>query len=170
MSDLLKPEVIISVIALIISITTFIIQNSNSKKSVMPYGNIICRDWEEEVSVKIKNAGIGPLIFNNLKVTDSEGQASTTIIDFMPELPANILWADYLASIEGQVLSPGEELVLIKAHRDEVEAPSDAEDVLKEIIFSSFRNDVRIILANLTIEIEYSDIYGKKFTNTKKLD
>lgn len=170
---ILKPEYIMSALALIISIASLWSQRRHNINSVRPIGVIDCFDAEDNIYVKIENAGTGPLLFTKLEVSNSKGKIEPNIINHMPLHPPEILWRDFLLSVDDVVLAPGDEVTLIQLSIDNVaigvdEAAGGA--VLQEIIFAPFRKDVRAALAELTVTIQYVDIYDKSFKTIKKLN
>lgn len=151
------PMPLIATLALIVSIVSIFIgaialkiQRTHNRKSVKPIGNIMFSDYENNLAVNIKNSGVGPLIIKNLKVKNKNKEIKNNIIDFMPPHPPDLPWSNYFANPIDFVIPPGEKLNLIKL---------STEDITE--LFATFRDDVRRALMDLSIELEYKDIYDK---------
>lgn len=171
--NILKPEYIISILALIVSIVALRSQRKHNVNTLKPIGIVECRDGEDDIYVQIKNAGSGPLLFKNLKVYNSIGKVEGNVVKLMPRLPEYIPWSDFLVSAENKALSPGNVIPLIHLSKSNIKLDADllgSNGVVEEDVFSPVRKEVRKALSELTIKFEYSDVYGNNFTTSQKLD
>lgn len=131
----------------------------NQERTVRPVGRIVFGNYEDVIEVKIRNNGLGPMIISSMKVIKN-GISKNTLIDWMPELPDDVSWTDYVGDISGFSLSPNQELNLIKFEVNE--------EYWKE---EEFRDKLRNELSDIEIMIEYKDIYDKEMPElTRKLD
>ena len=139
---------IVSIVSIYIGARALKIQRTHNIKSVKPIGNIVFSDYEDHLAVNIKNAGVGPLIIKSLKVKNKNNEMKNNVIDFMPQHPPDLPWTNFFANPEDFVIPAGEKLNLIKLTTEDI---SDT--------FAIFRNTVRESLMDLSIELEYKDIY-----------
>ncbi len=158
------PEAIVALLALFVSIFSIYqgikslkIQREHNEKSVRPIGKIIFSDYENLIAVKIKNAGIGPLILKNLRVLNSKNEIKTNVVDWMPQIPQGMSWSHYAKPPPGVVISQGETLSLLELKGE-----------VGNKLFENFRHEVRRALKELTIELEYMDIYEKQMPTYKR--
>lgn len=152
------PSVFIASLALLLSVTSIfvaaislIIQRQHNRKSVMPIGKFEASDYEDSLSVTIKNSGVGPLIIESVEISQPNGQSTDNLIEVMPNMPSSLCWSGFACNLEGDTVLPGEELELLKLEGH----PSDPE-------FAQFRDQVRKKLSSLVATLEYKDIYGTK--------
>ena len=143
--------VIISVISLITSIVFSRLQMKHNKNSVRPISSITVSDYEDDIAVKIKNVGTGPLMIKALKFKDNL-QESSVLISMMPKI--NQLWRTFTEAVDGRTIPVGGELVLL-------ELIPESEEV---------KSEVRSKLAKITVILCYEDIYGTKFEDQRTLD
>ncbi len=80
------------------------------------------------------------------------------IISWMPAPPDGISWDTFYDNLDGLSIPPNEEAVLIRLLGD-----------VKDELFSGFRDEVRKVLRNLEIVVQYRDIYSRKMP-TKEAD
>ena len=143
-----------------------------------PLGFINASDFENEIAVSLKNSGLGPLLITNFKAINSRGEIENSVIDWMPVLPKNITWGNFFGNPIGYVIEVGSEVELIKIGTEninydgnEVAATMSQNEKFNINAFSETRDDIRKALSDLTIELEYEDIYGNKMPIvSRKLD
>jgi len=147
------------------------------ERSFRPLAYINAEDFETRIFVGIKNSGLGPLLIKNVLVTNSKGETKINLIDWMPQLPTNITWTNFFGNPIGYVIQAGEEVPLIELSAENLnfDGTELADAPLSETILIDFfsipRDSVRKALADLTIELEYEDIYGNQMPSAKrKLD
>jgi len=149
------------------------------ENSLRPLAYIYVEDFENRIYVGIKNAGLGPLLIMEFRVTNTAGQTINNIMDFMPDLPENYFWTNFFGNPIGFVIKEGTDMVLL-----EIEATNlslDGPDLAGEEAnltedfyinaFSDIRDRIRQSLSELTVELDYEDIYENKMpTVQRKLD
>lgn len=59
---------IVSICSIILGVIALAIQRDHNRKSVKPICSILRSDYEDRISVRIKNAGVGPLIVEKISV------------------------------------------------------------------------------------------------------
>jgi len=119
-----------------------------------PFGQIICGDYEDLIQVKLKNCGLGPLIITNIIVTHSNGTISNNLVKQMPALPQNFSWTDFVVDGRQFAVARDTEINIIKIEND-----------TDDPVFSNYKTQLRQTLRNLTIEVQYNDIYGRPMTS-----
>ena len=72
----------------------------------------------------------------------------------MPVLPQNFSWTDFIIDGRQFAVAKDTEINIIKMEHD-------ADDN----VFAGYRTQLRQTLRHLTIEIQYSDIYGRPMTS-----
>jgi len=160
-------SLIISIVAVIVSIVFAVSKIRHNKKSVLPIALIDFNDREDYISVEIRNVGIGPLIIRKLKVYKSKDKGlfkkrktKSNLIDWLPQNPEELFWSDFVKHVEVFTIPVGDRLFLIEIKFN---------DEHKKIE-NDFRTELRRELKELTIEIEYEDIYKKKFKEKRDCD
>ncbi|MET4576205.1 hypothetical protein [Ottowia thiooxydans] len=139
-----------------ISISAARSQREHNRLSVRPLAEVTVADYEDSLRVKLTNNGTGPLIV--LAVTVSDGsKALDSLIEWMPSLPEHRPWNTFSHALCRRSLQPGAEIVLLEL------AEHDG-----EINFPQCRDRVRQALAPLTVNIEYTDIYGTMLPPCRK--
>jgi hypothetical protein len=156
-----NPEsstIIIAFIALILSFCSTILalwsvwlQRKHNHVSVRPIAASILANYIDNLAVKIKNNGLGPLIIKKFFVQKGNNILGDNLIDLMPQNPENVPWRDFAKGINSHILSPGEELCILELKTEEISEE-----------FIEFRNEVRMTLAPLSIKIEYENIYEER--------
>jgi hypothetical protein len=136
-----------------------ILANQIQKQQIRPVGNIILGDYENHLYVDLRNGGLGPLIVKSLKVKNSNSIEKINIIEFMPNNPNRGFWDNYINRIDERVIAPSDKINLIRLRTD-----------LENNNQIKFRDSVRKHLATLTIQVEYTDVFGNaQPTLTKSL-
>jgi len=141
---------IVSLLSIILTFLALALQRRHNFKSLTPIASIPIGDYENELTVKIRNTGVGPLIVEQFIAFD-ESQEKDDIISWMPETPEGINWTTFYDDLDGLCIAPNQDAVIIKLSGD----PSDKR-------FVSFRNEVRRALSRLTVKVKYKDIYDRQ--------
>lgn len=146
---------IVSLISIILTVVTIAMQRTHSRKSMMPIGQITVGDYENQISVRLRNDGAGPMIVEKVTVTRSDGHGAATLalIEFMPKLPKAYSWTSFVRDITDRPISPEKDVTLILLEGD----PADEK-------FVRARQSVRKALSELNIKVEYKNIYGEKMS------
>jgi len=117
-------------------------QRTHNFNSVKPILQLDFGDYEDSIFVDLYNNGVGPGIITKIKVTNSNGHIENDLIAYFKDLP----WAcnAFTTRLEGYAISPNCEICLFETeNRDKHKA------------------EIRNILKDLHIEVEYIDIYNR---------
>jgi len=147
---------ITSIISIIVGVIALCIQRSHNKKSVRPIGTINLSDFLNRICIKIANNGTGPMIITACKTVKEDGEEKPYPIDWMPP---EIVWTTFRKGLEDCAVYSGDSLTLLQLEIDK-DNPQEAK----------VRDEIREILKDLELQINYLDIYGKKFVVKRKLD
>jgi hypothetical protein len=140
----------VSFLSIMLTALTLWMQRVHNFKSVIPIAHISVSDYENQITVKLKNNGIGPMIIEQFIVSDGQKEKDD-IISWMPDLPNGLFWNTFRGNPAGVAIPSNEEMIMIQLLGD----PSDRK-------FSEFRNQVRHALSRLTVRVKYKDIYGRR--------
>ncbi len=138
---------VVSAISLYVAHATLKHQRRHNVLSVTPIPHVSVGDYENRITVKIRNDGTGPLIVKRVSVGDGN-QVENALIDWMPALPDGMYWTTFVGEMSNRSIAQGREVTLL-------ELEGDASDP----IFASVRDVVRVSLAPLTVHVEYTDVY-----------
>ena len=159
-------SLIISVVAVVISVNTYHSQKEYNSNSVRPILDIIFGDYENNLHVSIDNHGVGPAIVNDVICTRKKGdriENEKCLVDLIPtqmdiktghgirEIDLGVL-TDFVEDIRGRAIPPGGRVVLLQKKDPD-------EDQLYAL---------RCVLKDCSLEIDYTDIYGEKAWETKR--
>lgn len=156
-------SILISIVAVFISIQTFRSQKEQNKNSVRPILNVSVGDYEDNIYVRLQNNGVGPAIITHIQCNVNGknpriiGPNDGSLISNIPLMAyfkdgskvTNVPLNQYLTfasgeAMENRALAPGDSITLIQ-----VENP----DELK-------KTALRYWLKDCTVSFEYMDIYG----------
>lgn len=128
---------------------TFALQRTHNQKSLKPYLYVAPYDYENCLKVFIKNEGVGPAVVKKIKVQRNEYEAKTCIYKWLPsKLPGKMVYAEYFTRSGDFVLKQGGCEAMLEIRLD----PQNLEEVEE-------REKIRGILRELTVIIEYEDVY-----------
>jgi hypothetical protein len=96
----------VSAVSLFIGRATLKHQRTHNVLSVKPIPIVTVADHEDSLRIKIRNHGSGPLIVTDLRVSDGTS-VEKAIIDWMPDLPDELLWTNFAGPIKDRSLLPG---------------------------------------------------------------
>jgi len=91
------------------------------------------------------------MIVENLVVMrtgKNDERTKKAIIEFMPKLPGRYTWSAFVRDISGRAISAKDHITLVLLQGD----PDDD-------AFVAIRRDVRRALSNLSVTVEYTNIY-----------
>lgn len=143
--------VVISIISIVFTTIFSILQIRHNRNSVRPISSIQVRDYENLLAVNISNVGTGPLTITKLRAS-SDNVEVPALIELMPNIEQD--WSTFIGSADGRTLPVGGKITLI-----EIEPENDM-----------IKKSIRCSLSKITISLEYTDIYGTKFYDERKLD
>ncbi|OGT83126.1 MAG: hypothetical protein A3G96_03385 [Gammaproteobacteria bacterium RIFCSPLOWO2_12_FULL_52_10] len=141
----------ISMVSLYVSHATLKIQRRHNVLSVKPIPMVSVADYEDRLTVKILNNGSGPLIIKDVQVK-KESQVRESLVDWMPSLPDGMYWATFAGPVKNRSILPGNEIKLLELNGDHSEKK-----------FKEVRDNCRAALCQLTVVLEYTDVYGSAF-------
>jgi hypothetical protein len=141
---------VISIAAILLTVITIRIQREHNTLSTRPICFIDLFDYGNHTSVELYNGGIGPMIINEIKVSRGVDYKEN-IIEWMPKIDEGLRWKNYNSDMKLSVIAAATSLTMIAF---------DAEEENNEAV--SFRNKIRKIMSELTVEVTYSNIYDKQ--------
>jgi len=133
----------ISFLSIIVGAFTLWIQHRHNRLSVRPICVISLADYENRITIKIKNAGMGSMIIKSILTSDNHGTKKEYPIDWMP---VGITWAGFRRGLKKHAIKEGGEIILLEY------IPKEKSDLNK--------TQIRSTLQDLTITVTYEDIYG----------
>jgi hypothetical protein len=152
-------NVVIAAVAVIVAVISIRFTNAGIKfqrehnvLTVRPIPFIALADFENHIRVRIRNDGTGPMIVKKVSAREI-GKAAKfdEIVSYMPDLPANMSWANFSSGEVGSIPVGGEvillELLINVAKPEQI----------------AIRDACRSALSELEVGVEYSDIYGTEF-------
>lgn len=148
---------IVSVIATVLAVWSAIVQRRHMRLSVQPIAAIPISDYEGEIEVSLSNKGLGPMRIKSLQIRNNKGMVHKNLVNHMPSLGAEISWSTFYNSVDGAALEPGKRLILLALRGD-----SDSSS------FRKCRDEVRKALKDLTVRVEYEDLYGTTMESVEK--
>ncbi|PSB82542.1 hypothetical protein C5F64_15660 [Photobacterium damselae subsp. damselae] len=157
----LKPSEIIAICAVIVSVISLVVANktlkaqrTHNKLSLRPIVHISKGDYEDKIFVKVKNYGLGPLIIKSCEI-NKFGQQYDTLVESLGDKALEIVWDTFAANIDGRVLAPQNEFILIEATFED-----DFDDRIKK--------EIRRSLASTTITVQYTCVYGETYPEERE--
>ena len=142
-----------------ISHRTFKLQRTHNIKSVIPILQIGQWDYENNLCVDLRNSGSGIAMVKKICVSNKKEESKTSIYDWLPKkLNDNMNYQEYWTGYKDFVIQPGQIIKLI-----EIPVDTDNENEKKQ------REEIRAILRQLTIQIQYYDIYDNRM-NDKNME
>lgn len=149
----------VAVLSMAFGIIALLIQRSHNKKSVMPLGFISLADYENRLCIKVTNNGTGPMIIEKVSTfqTKNKSNAMEYPVDWFANM--KIVWSTYRKSLENFTIAANSHSELLEyVVNEHNENPEE------------LRNQIRGILSELTICVEYKDIYGKRYVMKRELN
>ena len=143
----------VSFLSIVLTTVSLWMQRTHNRKSFLPIGYIAVGDYEDDILVRLRNDGNGPLIVESMTVfpTGNQDEHKSSIIAFMPDLPGDYAWTTFVSDIKGSAISPAGHITLIELKGDPGEKNFEA---AKEI--------VRNHLALLSVTIAYRNVYNDR--------
>lgn len=137
---------------------TFHLQRIHNVKSVRPILLIGQWDYENKIIIDLRNQGPGVGIVKNVRVYKNDNDVKTCIFHWLPErLPGDMNYKEYWTGYKDFAIKAGEIFKLIELLID----TSKPDEI-------ATREAIRGILRQLTIEVDYEDIYENKMTKLIK--
>lgn len=127
-------------------------QERHNHLTVRPIPFVGLADFNYMTGVKVTNDGSGPLIIKCISVTDRTGASYPDVLSWMPPLPDGLHWSQFTSHIINRAVLPASELILLQLEGDP-----------EEERFADFQKECRKVLAGLTVQFWYTDVYENIF-------
>jgi hypothetical protein len=138
--------VALSLVAFGLAVWTAFVQRQHNRLSVRPLAQVLVRDLDGHIQVKLCNNGTGPLIIKKLRVHKPSYKPVDSLIAAMPE---EGVWRFFIGNADGRSIRPGAWINMLDLRYGSSPAEVD------------FAQAVRASLQHLTIHVKYCDIYRK---------
>lgn len=148
--------VFVSFLSVVLALRALAVQRNHNRLSVRPLAFISRADYEDRLSVKIHNNGVGPLIITSLQVSDGKTNEES-VIEWMASLTNDVTWDTFTKDLKGRSLAPRDEIVLLQFSGD-----------IADPHFREIRDRCREVLRHLTIKLEYQDIYEQRMKPSER--
>ena len=143
---------IVSTMSTIVIYKTFKLQRTHNIKMIKPIIQVSQWDYENNLLIDLRNNGLGPAHVDKVTVFKNELEEKTCVYHWLPQkLPGTMNYKEYWTGYEKFIVPTNTIFKLI-------EIPVDTE-VKKQV---KCREEIRSILRQLKIKIEYSDLYGNR--------
>lgn len=145
----------ISVLALLATFYQLYLQRVHNEKSLRPLGQIDLIDINNQVSVRVVNNGMGPMIIDRLNFF-REGNSYTNIDDCLT-LDSRSYQRIPVNETLQKIILPNASLDVFSTEFEAHEEETNIENALKQ-------------LAIITVRVYFRDIYDNRFTMERNLD
>jgi hypothetical protein len=149
---------IASTVSIVIAIISMKLQRTHYRKTLLPIGSLSLGDYENELFVRLRNDGAGPMIVDDVSVhrIGKDEKVGSALIDFMP---AGLSWNTFVKDIRGRAFAPGKHIDLVAIDGDDQDSQ-----------FANARRQVREALSTLSVGVYYQSVYGDKKVVKRSLD
>ncbi len=118
--------------------------------AVKPFCRTHSSDYVNEIKVVVRNYGLGLAKIKTIAIADSHGECVQDLIKLMPSQPEGLYWSDFTINGFSYIPAGGEvNLIWMKGKKD-------------DLVFSSFRDEVREALSKVSVTIIYTDIFDNE--------
>ncbi len=155
---------LIALMGIIITFMLGLISDKRNKINVQieqekhkPMLNIDYWDGEHMIYLKMTNKGSGPLIITNYQVNSNKKDAKGLYWVIPPIFGS---YRNFTGNQKDKVLGPGEEAELLLMEYDKGSVTSNQ--------WASNLKDLRSVLKNVEIIVDYDDVYGKRMLTYKR--
>jgi hypothetical protein len=143
---------VVSFVSVFFTVLTLWVQRRHNILSVRPLAQIALGDYEDELFVRLRNQGVGPLLVQSIDIYDRNGKfVGHDLVRQLPLPPERLAWADYTMFFPGMAVPAGSNMVLFQ-FKGSATNPE----------FVAHRDEIRAALSALRLEIVYRDVYGKR--------
>jgi hypothetical protein len=152
----------VSICSLVLTVTNISMQRAHNRKNVIPIAYITVGDYENHTFVRLRNYGIGPMLIEKAIIAQKGkgDETGSTLIECMPDLPDGYYWKDFVEEVTNRAIPANGEITLVEFEGD-----------MSDKKYKEIRKDVRGALANLTVTVEYRNVYGERMPSvTRTLD
>jgi hypothetical protein len=119
--------------------------------TIRPLANIMVGDYEKHVFVKVVNNGAGSMIIKSITINNSPQPLNIALSE---ALPKDIRWRHFTSGYAVRSVPAGREFVLVDLHSSTYTGVNAGK-------FAGDRDLVRRELGNITVRVEYTDMYNK---------
>ena len=155
----MKPELVIAGCAVFVSLVSLGTSiyfswctRDHNKRSVRPRPYVLPSDFENQMSVRLWNNGLGPLILRKVLALHEKKGSEGHLIDLIPSPPEDLYFNNFAKVRCGRTILAGQSLDLLDLGVDENNANA-----------VSYRDQLRDFLGHVVVLIEYTDIYESTF-------
>ncbi|MBL7921199.1 MAG: hypothetical protein JNJ40_12850 [Bacteroidia bacterium] len=153
-------SVIVAIISFILTVATILQTRKHNRKSLRPIISINPFDYSNCIKIELINEGVGPAIIKKIVVEKNEHERKSSVYNWMPSLPKGLHYSNYLTRDQNIAMIPGKIIEVICIKLD------PQVDNQRE-----FREQMRGVLRQLTVKIEYTDVYNSTFQSyNRKFD
>ncbi|RWZ88170.1 MAG: hypothetical protein EO766_09265 [Hydrotalea sp. AMD] len=153
-------SLIVAWLSFILTIVTIFQTRKHNRNSLKPIINVNPFDYSNCILIELVNEGVGSAIIKKITVEKNDYEKKQNVYSWMPDLPEGISYQNYLTRDRDIPMQAGKVIKVIEIKND----------VFKDTQ-RKFREEMRGVLRQLTIKIEYTDVYESKFPiYTRKLD
>ena len=142
----------------IIAICIAIKQNKIHKETNKPYCNINCVDCAQNITIRIKNNGMGAMTIKSFLICGKD--SNVQYYNFSSCISEDIALTYYSVDIIGRSIAPKDGLTLLEK--------KDEEKVIDLAVKGEYEK-LRKELKKYILKLEYIDMYGKKHVKEKDL-
>jgi hypothetical protein len=157
-SVLAAAAVFLSLVSLFVSLAALRHQRQHNQLTVRPLAYVTLGDYEDQLFVKVRNNGTGPMIVNSIKIIGASAPSQPLIVA-MPKLLPKVFWTNFVEDCAGRSVPVGDELVLL--HLSSSSSTSQGQ-------FAISRDKVREALGELKVIVTYTDIYGTSLPRAER--
>ena len=148
---------IVAGISTFVAFLTFRLQRIHNIKSITPILQIGQWDYENNLCIDLRNSGLGPAMVKSVRVLNHTEEEKRSIYAWLPsKLPGQMNYKEYWTGYKNFVVKPDQCIALVEIPIDTTQS-----DQVQE------RERIRSILRQLTVHIEYQDIYENKMEPKK---
>lgn len=150
--------IVLSFVSLYVAYAALKHQREHNRLSVRPLAYVTLGDYQNQLFVKLRNNGTGPLVIKNITVVGAD-DPTQPLIAAMPALLPKVSWTNFVEDCSGRSVPAGGELVLLDLSADSSASSGQ---------FELSRDRVRLALGKLEVRAEYTDIYGSTLPVAKR--
>lgn len=148
----------VSFLSICIGAAALTLQHKHNQKTVRPICNITYKDYLDELSIKVSNNGVGPMLVDTVEFV-SDKKVFNNIKQALGEtIPKKQGYSYRWIGISQQRAVPVEGSIELFRF-----TKKDTHDN-----YEGIRNSVREVIGTLTVSVKYSDIYGKSFPRSER--
>ena len=120
-------------------------QRSHSRKSIRPFCNVHKNITRSDISIRVQNAGLGPMIIKKLVLLKNPTDSLENAVQLTEAFGSTLNYTLFIHDTDGYVLAPNQEADLLQFSPSSKD--KNAMSVLKDQ------------LSSFTLLIQYADVY-----------